>query len=611
LSAFAVVYERSNTPVEPGVLERVMDRLKHRGPDGRDVCLTEQAAMGHWHFWTTPEEVGERQPLKLSGLPFTIVLDGRLDNRLELISGLNINPAEVNHLSDAALILHAYERWGEHCFEHLIGEFALAILDQRSGELMCGRDALGDRTLFYSFKGTRLVVASEPWAVAGADGSGNVLNESAVAHYFALEATEDGQTLFNNIFEILPAHAMLVNGSCQRTWRYWQPDPSRRVRGRSDEEYAEEFRALLEQSVRCRMRSTTPVGVLMSGGLDSTSVTCLATRILRPQPLTTLSYVFDELTECDERQYINSVKKKWDIHSIQIPCDDAWPLKDWQHWPANPNRPEGNPYRLPRERAYQRAQTEGLRVLLTGGFGDHLYSAGNDWLADYITEGQLLKAGKELSLYIRYAGLRWLRQAGYLQRLARRLLDKLPGGKQLHHRPIMPAWLTNYSTGYLSGDRKAHDPMLARYGELLELRAALSCSAEVFYASRHALESRHPYRDRRLVEYILALPAYQLYYRGWTKYILRTAMRDILPDSIRARIQPTSMMSLFNRGVEREGNVLQKCFQDPDAAWRRFVKPDWLLKRWNNVAKPDQDGPTLLVPWLCISYETWYYPPVL
>ncbi len=180
------------------------------------------------------------------------------------------------------------------------------------------RDALGDRTLFYAFDGTRLVIASEPWAVAGAMQYRPELNESAVAHYFALKATEDGQTLFKNVYELLPAHVMVVNASGQRTWRYWQPDLSKRLRGKSDEEYAEQFRSLLEESVRCRMRSTTPVGVLMSGGLDSTSVACLAARMLAPQPLTTISYVFDELTDCDERQYIEAVKAQWGIRSIQI-----------------------------------------------------------------------------------------------------------------------------------------------------------------------------------------------------------------------------------------------------------------------------------------------------
>jgi asparagine synthase (glutamine-hydrolysing) len=563
--------------------------------------------MGHWHFWTTPEEVGERQPLELSGLPFKIVLDGRLDNRLELISGLNINPAEVDHLSDAALILHAYERWGEQCFEHLIGEFALVILDQRRGELLCARDALGDRTLFYSFKGTRLVLASEPWAVAGADGSGTELNESAVAHYFALKTTEDGQTFFKNVYELLPAHVMQVNASGHRTWRYWQPDPSRRVRYSSDEEYAEEFRALLEQSVRCRMRSTTPVGVLMSGGLDSTSVACLAARMLRPQPLTTISYVFDELTDCDERQYIEAVKEQWGICSIQIPCDDAWPYKDWSNWPPSPNEPEGNSYRLLKERAYKRAHAEGLRVLLTGGFGDHLYGAGSHWLADLIADGWYLKAWRELSLYIRYSGLRWTLQAGFIQQATRRLINAIPGERSTHRRASPPpAWLTPFSAGYLSEVGTGLDPTLERHGQLLGMDAANSCSGEIFNASSHVLELRHPYRDRRLVEFVLSLPAYQLYFHGLHKHILRKAMRGILPDLIRARRQPTSIESLYFSGTEHEKTFLLSCFQDVGAAWQPFIRADWLIKHMKALITLSQHRPEVIVPWLCVSYESWY-----
>ena len=607
MSAFAVVYERSNAPEDPGALEPLMSRLEYRGPDGRNVSLAGKVAMGHWHFWTTPEEVGERQPLKLPGMPFTLVLDGRLDNRTELLSELKIDSVEGSSLSDAALVLHAYARWGEQCFEHFIGEYALVIFDEQRNELLCARDALGDRTLFYAFPATRVVIASEPWAVAGADGVGVELNESVAAHYLALEFPEDGQTLFKNIHELLPAQVLSVNATSQRQWRYWQPIQTRVRRG-SDEGYAQEFRFLLEQSVRCRLRSTTPVGVLMSGGLDSSSVACLAARMVAPKPLTTISYVFDELADCDERKYINAVREQWGIRSIQIPCDDAWPFKNWQDWPHNPNLPEGNPYRLLKKRAYQRAQTEGLRVLLTGGFGDHLYIAGKDWLADLVTEGQLLKAGRELSLQIRSAGLRWTLQAGFLQRLGRHWLDSLPGGWRLHRKQVAPGWLTDLSAGYLSkaGKRGRPDPMIERYGSLLGIGAANSCSGEILEASRYTLELRHPYRDRRLIEFVLGLPAYQLYFRNRYKLVLRNAMQGILPEMIRTRIYPTSMGSLFFRGFEHEKAVLQASVQDQGAGWRKFVRLDWLQNHWNVSDMSEQEKKSVMIPWVCFSYDAWY-----
>lgn len=607
MSAFTVVYERSNTPVQPGVLERIMERLKHRGPDGSDVLLAGHVALGHWHFWTTPEEMGERQPLELEGLPFKIVLDGRLDNRLELMSALNINPAEGSRLSDAALMLHAYAHWGEHCFEHFIGEYALVVYDERRGELLCARDALGDRTLFYAFKGTRLVIGSEPWAVAVADeDSASELNESAAAHFFALKATEDGQTLFKNVYELLPAHVLAINESGQRSWRYWQPDPSVRVRGKSDDEYAEQFLSLLEESVRCRLRSTTPVGVLMSGGLDSGSVACLAARMTAPTPLTTVSYVFDELTDCDERKYIETIKSQWGIRSIQIPCDDAWPYKDWQNWPHNPNQPQGNPYRLIMERAYQRAHQEGLRVMMTGAFGDQLYSGAEDWLADLIVEGRWRDAGRELNRHIRYAGWRQTLRAGYLHRVGRLFLNVLFRERQKPRLPSPPIWLTSSAGEHLKKKKAAPHPVLGRRNTICGTGIAQKASSENFNVSRHSLELRNPYRDRRLVEYVLTIPAHQLYRRGYYKYILRTSMRGILPEAIRTRWQPTSLVPLYVRGMEREKDVLEPCFQASDATWSRYVRSDWIAKRWNVALKPEDDGPQALIPWLCASFSSWY-----
>ena len=606
MSAIAVIYERTDTPVDPGLLERVMDRLRHRGPDGSDVIQTGYAALGHWHFWTTPEEVGERQPLELKGLPFKIVLDGRLDNRPELFSKLGIELTEGNHLSDAALILRAYDRWGEDCFAHFVGEFAFAILDQRRRQLVCARDPLGDRALFYSFHGTRLVIASEPWAAAASNGSSTEINEYALAHFFALKASGDGQTLFKDVYELLPAHAMIVTAQGVRKWRYWQPDPTIHLRGRSDAEYAVQFRELLDESVRCRLRSTTPVGVLMSGGLDSSSIACLAARMLSPTPVTTISYVFDELKDCDERKYIETMIARWGVRSLQIPCDDAWPFRDWADWPRNPNLPESNPYRLLKERAYQRAHTEGLRVLMPGAFGDELYDGEEDWLADLIAERRLREAGRELMRHLRYAGLRPTLKSSYVRRVGSRWFHAILGRGRLQRRQTAPAWLTSFSREQLEGDLAYLDPAFEHKRNILSLEAARSSSAEIFHASRHSLELRHPYRDRRLVEFVLSLPAHQLYNRGYFKYILRNAMWGTLPDAILSRQGPTPLLPLFSRGMERERDVVQTCVKDARAVWRKYVRADWLMDRLEVPLTPETDGPEAVVPWLCISTEAWF-----
>jgi asparagine synthase (glutamine-hydrolysing) len=586
----------------------MMKKLKHRAPDGSDVYQAGNIALGHCHFWTTPEEMGEKQPLTVDGLPFRIVLDGRLDNRAELFDALDIHHADGKRMSDAALILHAYARWGAQCFEHLLGEYALVIFDKKKNEITCARDSIGERTLFYKINSARLIVASEPWAAASAMGETPELNEHAVAYHFALRAPEDGQTWFKDVYELLPAHWMQVSADKMRLARYWQPDPNlieKRVK-KSDAEYAEEFRAVLQESVRCRMRAPTPIGVLMSGGLDSTSVAGLAAQMLAPQRLTTISYVFDDLKECDEREYIHAIKEKWNLRSLEIPCDDAWTFKNWQNWKRNPNHPEGNLYRLLKERAYGRAHEEGLRVLMTGNNGDPLYSPGNEWLADMLLEGRLLDAIRETQFNIKAKGIRKNLSSGYLRRAARILLDKVPGFKHIHRPPTLPEWITPFSASQIQKPALKIHPAFSRHSHLMGAWAAQDAPREAFSASQHALEMRAPYRDRRLIEFVLALPAYQLYAKGRYKQILRAAMQGILPDLVRDRMTRTSLTPLYLRGIKREQHVFMDYFQTPTPAWQRFISKDWLVtKRGSSASYMDMDGTESVIRWLCISYEAW------
>lgn len=582
-----------------------MARLSHRGPDGRGVMVAGSVALGHWHFWTTPEEVGEKQPLKLEGLPFTLVLDGRLDNRSELLEQLKIDPGRS--LSDAALVLHAYARWGEDCLAHFTGEYAFVIFDEHSRRLFCARDALGERTLFYAWQENRLLIASEPWAVVAGRDAAPDLNEGVLPLYFALRSVEDGQTFFKDIYEILPAHAMIVTESGSRSWRYWQPDLVTKLRGRADEEYAAEFRALLEESVRCRMRATIPVGIVMSGGLDSCSVACLAARMLAPQPLTTLSYVFEELADCDERMYIEAVKEQWGIQSIQIPVDHLWPFKNLRTWPASPNGPHANPYRLILDQVYQRARQEGMRVWLTGGTGDQLYDAGVNWLTDLLREGRLLDAGGEVIARFHNHGLRGTLDAGFLQRTGRHLLDAIPGGGRTQRRRASPGWLTPMAGQALREKEKMPFSPMQEHTGLLGAGVAASYLKESVFASGHNVEIRHPYRDRRLVEYVLKLPAYQLYRHGLYKHILRTAMQGLLPEIIRTRRQPTSARSLFLRGVEREKAALQASMQNHKGAWRAYVRPNWLVDHWDEMLTSEKFMRAHVILWKCISYDIWYH----
>lgn len=617
MSGFIVIYNRDDSLADRSVVEQMMLALKHRGTDGSDVQVRHFVALGHQHFWTTPEEVGERQPLSGGDGRYTILFDGRLDNREELLAALELSGPELSgavgtRMSDAAIVLGAYERWQERCFEHLLGPFAIAIHDSVRQQIVCARDPMGDRTLFYYLNERALVIASEEHAVLSHPSVSARLDETSIAQFYAMQVPADGRTLFADVRELLPAHAMVTGKTESRSWRYWDLKIDSETTPRSDDEYGEQFFALLRESVRCRMRSQTRQAVMLSGGLDSSSVAAIAARELSSsgsaKPLVSISWVFDELTSCDERVYIDELAGLYNIDSIRFPGDDCWLMRDAHDWPWNPNTAIDNPFRRLKDRLYQVAHDNGVRTLLTGGFSDSLYTGMEYWLADLVKEFRFTDALREASRGSRKIDS--LMNRG-LRQLGGRTLDRLPFARRLRPRKPLtkPVWLTTYAEGLLP-DSEAEQSSFIEGSRLWERKSVLSPLAargvtfELFHTSRAGVEVRDPYRDRRLAEFMLSVPAHQLYNRGLYKYILRNATKGVLPESIRLRTRPSSLAPLFNRGLfEREWSTAQAILKSSDAGWQRYVRSDWLLdeKRLRSGA----NGAEALVPWWCISMQLW------
>lgn len=603
MSGFICIFQRDQAPVEHEVAQRMLATLKHRGPDGADLTVSSHVALGHQHFWTTPEEVGERQPLRATDGNRTLVFDGRLDNRADLLQALE---CQETTLSDAKLILSAYERWGTDCVKRLLGPFAFALYDRTERTVFCARDALGDRTLYYYLDARVLVVASEEQAILRYPTVTTRVNERRLASYFALEHPTDGSTFFTNVMELLPAHVLYVGEEKYRTWRYWDVDPRRRVRYRTDEEYGEHFHALLNESVLCRLRTSAPPAVMMSGGLDSTSVAALASRHLRQHfpsaQLRTISYVFDELTSCDERWYMEAMTARYQTEAIQFLGDDGWPLREVATLPPpNPNTPEDSPYRRLFRRVYEIAHERGTRTILTGAFGDDLYAGARYWLLDLLKEGRLRQAVVDSVWEMRRYGFRRLARRNLLPLLGWRWVRKL--------RPrARPTWLTTEATALLP-DSDAWPVSAAsaarpeQHRMLLGLHEGHDIATETVQANRAGVELEFPYRDRRLIEFMLAIPAHQLYRHGLYKPILRVGMRGILPERIRRRRHPTLLTPLFMRGmVERERDTVRRALAHDTCEWPRYVRSDWLWNRGPGERSSDMEE---LIPWMCVCFERW------
>ncbi len=619
MSGFASIFHRDDSPPESGALEPMLTALAHRGPDGRRLLLAPPFALGHLHFWTTPEEHGERQPV--AGPAGRLALfDGRLDNRRELLAALDLDgPLDRPAPSDAALALAAVDRWGSEGLERLLGPFALVICDPASRSVLCARDPLGGRSLFYRASAGRLVVASEEGAVLAHPAADDRLDERRLAGYFALRVPDDGSTFFREVSELRPGEALRVTRRQVRRWRFWRPRPLPAPRYRTDGEYAEHYRELLARSVACRLRAPGRLGVMMSGGLDSTSLAALAARHLerggeganghRPPALTALSWVFDELIECDERPFIERVVAAHRLRPLRLTGDGCWPLSgaeaaleaapegDPPTGAVSPDTPEQNPYRQLKQGLYRRAAADGCTVVLNGGSADLLYVGAGDWLRDLLREWRLAAAGRELLGELHRHGL---------SRAVGRLTARRRGGGR---RPaIGPPWLTSGASRLLPGpDEEALAPPAGRRprqaGAVFAAREARGISVEGRYANCERIELRHPYRDRRLIEFMLAVPAHQLYRLGRFKHIARLAMAGLLPEAIRERRQPTRLTPLFEVGLrERARPLVERLLFGPGAAWSDFVRRDWLARVLDEgAARRGQE----MVLWNCVSFELW------
>ncbi len=605
MSGFGLIFHRHGAPVAPRVINRLLGALGHRGPDGCDVYHGLSMSMGHQHFRTTPEEIGERQPLTAPPNLY-LVFDGRLDNRPALQCELGCDDARGRHLSDARLVLLAYQRWAEASFARLLGPFALTLYDAERRRVLCARDPLGGRTLFYHLTPTHLIVASEEQAILTHPAVTATLHTPRLATYFASQAPAPGTTFFEAIHELLPAHAMVIETETSRTWRYWDIDPSKTIRYRTDADYAEHFQTLLHASVACRLRARPAPAVMMSGGLDSTSIAALAAQQLRHTSpttrLSTVSFVFDEFASCDERAYMEAMIHRYQLQAAQIPGDDAWPLNHIETWPLNPNSPENDVYRHLQTRLYQQASKTSHRVLLSGEGGDQLYLGAESWLTDLLAERQFARAWRDSLLHIRYQGLiRFARRTG---------LHRLIGAhwlRRLRPKTVLP-WLTPEAKQALPEDdtwppssRMASRPK--QYRSLLGLTDAHGVCVESHYASREGVDIRYPYRDRRLIEFMLAVPTHQLYDHGLYKPILRHAMDGLLPEPILNRVQPTLLYPLFvHRLTRTETKTVHQLLHHPDRIWPQYVRADWLHQA---DLDPQQPRTEAFILWLCVCLELW------
>ncbi|HET7875173.1 MAG TPA: asparagine synthase-related protein, partial [Methylomirabilota bacterium] len=329
MSGIAGLYRLDGGPVDPVLLRAMTDAVAHRGPDGGDCWVDGPIGLGHRLLRSTPESAQEKQPLSDESGDLCLVLDGRIDNRGELRAALAPDGLRLRSDSDGELVLRAYARWGTACPARLIGDFAFALWDNRERRLFCARDPLGVRPFYYHTDGRRFSVASELQQLLVDPSRAAEPNEGMIAEYLACEITHREDTLYRDIFRLPPGHSLVVRPGGHVVSPYWDIDPSRAIRHGTSRDYAEHFRDVFDEAVRCRLRSANPIAAELSGGLDSSSVVATAASLAPAGRATgdgveTYSLVFPGHA-CDESGYANQVVALHALRSHTAPPSEPAP----------------------------------------------------------------------------------------------------------------------------------------------------------------------------------------------------------------------------------------------------------------------------------------------
>lgn len=388
-----------------------------------------------FHVELVPAQPGMAQQGCVERLEaLTIAAIARLDQRSELLAQLRAQGKRLPvPVTDAALILHAYDAWGTQALKHLSGDFAFVIHDTRRDQVFCARDHLGIEPLFYTRDSTPFACASSIATLLRHGGASTELDRNYFVNRLAGGLVEDTATPYNEVRRLFPGHYIVATPFSLKVRRYWHPGTSPPIRLADEREYVDQFRELFRTAIADRVPTDSPVGVLLSGGLDSTAVYGVTHQVCIQQGLSApraVSGIFDRFRECDERHYIRAMTAQYGVQPHWVPSDSCWILKDWADACAQADEPSyGILVANLSHHWLGTAAGAGLPILLSGHGGDDVLGHSNTIIADYLRTGRWLAA---LNESVALASSRQLSVLGVLRRY---------GLEPLFQKPQPVTWL--------------------------------------------------------------------------------------------------------------------------------------------------------------------------
>jgi asparagine synthase (glutamine-hydrolysing) len=572
MSVQAGIFRFDGAPATSDWLLQASSYLREYGPDGEHTHIEASLRMLYRPHHTTANSHCEPQPLILAD-GSALMWDGRLDNRDELIRSMSLSLGGDS--SDAAIAAQSFQFCGTECFRHFVGDWAVSIYDPRHRTIILARDYIGVKQLFYYLKEDTLRWCSH---LSGLADCGDVFEvcDEYIAGYLAFKP-DSRLTPYAEIRAVPPGGFVLVRNSHATEYKFWSFDPWRKTRHKTVAEYQDRYLHLLRQSLRRRLRANGPVLCSLSGGLDSSSIACLADELrLKGETRTrldTVSYYDRSEPEEDDSYYLALVeqqRRRRGFHIDLMRPEDCLPF-EYSGFRPTPGFAMRSEVTTSMADIIARGR---YRVLLSGTGGDEMNAQAlsiSVAMADLLARFQLRRASSELLAWS------YLTRRPLLQLFLTTLLELMPLDVRARfaERGELQPWIDkSLARKYRIRARQLETLpgiWFWRPGPRDAAQTLMTLSNDLTFSSPSTIEVRYPYLDQDLVEFLTSIPFEQLLRPGNRRFLMRNALSGIVPNEILERRTKVSAMRCYSLALQKHWNEIERVLDRPFCAALHYV----------------------------------------
>lgn len=603
---------------DKAVLQQMSDALVHRGPDGEGFYFDQSIGLAHRRL-SIIDLGGGKQPLSNEDGTVWVTFNGEIYNYVELREQLRQKGHRFATSSDTEVIVHLYEEKGEDFISHLRGMFAIGLWDARNKRLLLIRDRLGKKPLFYALLKDSVVFASEIKSLLRIPGFPSEIDGEALVDYFSLLYIPAPKSIFRHVRKVRPAHYVLIDSQGMREKAYWDISFDE-TEQKKEERWCEELLDAYQEAIRLRLRSDVPLGAFLSGGVDSSSVVALMTR-MNGQQVNTCSVGFDE-EEFDESHCAAVFANAFNtVHHEERVRPDALSVISRLAWFYD--EPFADSSAVPTYYVSQAARRH-VTVALSGDGGDENFAGYRRYHHDLVENRCRSYIAEEIRRPLFYALGRWYPKLDWAPRMFRaqatfRALARTPvegyfysvsGIKPETTQVLLSADLLQSVNGYSPlaifddfYNRPKTSDHLSRL-QYLDMKTYLvdDILVKVDRASMaNSLEVRCPILDHEFIQLVARIPSALKLRDGQGKYIFKKALRMLLPRNVLTRRKQGFAVPLASwfRGDLKEMASDLLLSQDPLG----ILQSPAVNLLWKQHQSGTRDHSTAL--WTILMYRLW------